>query len=139
MANLNFKMSELIHSDIAVRNNINNMPDINSMDYLLDLIFYVLQPLRDKIKKPIIITSRFRNSEVNKLVGGATDARGNPTSQHCKGQAADFVITGMSVNSIIEFIKKSGIEYDQLINEYGRWVHISFVKGKNRKQNFKIN
>ena len=105
----------------------------------MDLIFYVLQPLRDKIKKPIIITSGFRCKEVNKLVGGATDARGNPTSQHCKGQAADFVISGMSVNSIIEFIKKSGIEYDQLINEYDRWVHVSFVKGKNRKQSFKIN
>ena len=135
---LNFKLSEFIHSDTAVKNNINNMPDINSLDYLLDLIFYVMQPLREKIKKPIIINSGFRNAQVNKLVGGAVDSRGNPTSQHCKGQAADFIINGMSVNSIIDFIKKNGIEYDQLINEYDKWVHISFVKGKNRKQCFKI-
>lgn len=135
---LNFKLSEFIHSDTAVKNNINNMPDINSLDYLLDLIFYVMQPLREKIKKPIIINSGFRNAQVNKLVGGAVDSQGNPTSQHCKGQAADFIINGMSVNSIIDFIKKNGIEYDQLINEYDKWVHISFVKGKNRKQCFKI-
>lgn len=125
---LNFKMSELIHSDTAIRNNINNMPDINSLDCMLDLITYCLQPIRDKIKKPMIITSGFRNSQVNKLVGGVAN------SQHAKGQAVDFTISGMSVAQIVEFIKKSGIEFDQLINEYDKWVHISFVKGKNRKQ-----
>lgn len=137
--NINFTMSELIHSDTAIKNNINNMPDINSLDCMLELIFNVLQPIRDKIKKPIIISSGYRNHEVNKLVGGAVDKNGNPTSQHCKGQAADFTIKGMSINSIIDFIKKSGIEYDQLINEYDKWVHISYNKGKNRKQCFRIN
>lgn len=131
-------MSELIHSDTAIKHNINNMPDINSMDCLLELIVYVLQPLRDKIGKPIIITSGYRNWQVNKLVGGAVDIHGNPMSQHCKGQAADFNIKGMSIAATIDFIKKSGIEYDQLINEFDKWVHISFNKGKNRKQCFKI-
>lgn len=132
-------MSELIHSDTAIKHNINNMPDINSMDCLLELIVHVLQPLRDKVGKPIIITSGYRNWQVNKLVGGAVDAHGNPISQHCKGQAADFNIKGMSIAATIDFIKKSGIEYDQLINEFDKWVHISFNKGKNRKQCFKIN
>ena len=45
--NLNFSMSELIYSDTAVRNNINNMPDINSLDCMLNLIVYCLQPVRD--------------------------------------------------------------------------------------------
>lgn len=126
--NLNFKMSELIYSDTAVRQNINNMPDINSMDCMLNLICYCLQPIRDKLGKPMVISSGFRNSQVNKLVGGVA------TSQHTKGQAVDFTVAGMSVAQVVEFIKKSGIEYDQLINEYNKWVHISFVKGKNRKQ-----
>ena len=138
MASLNFSMSELIHSDMAVKHNINNMPDINSLDCMLDLIVYVLQPLRDMIKKPMIISSGYRNALVNHLVGGAVDSYGNPISQHCKGQAADFIIKGMTVKQIIEFIKKSNIEYDQLINEYDKWVHISFVKGRNRKSSFKI-
>lgn len=135
---LNFTLSELIHSDTAIKHNINNMPDINSLDCLLNLIFYVLQPLRNKLGKPIIINSGYRNAQVNKLVGGVVDAHGNPTSQHCKGQAADIKVTGMSVRSLIDFIKKSGIEYDQLINEYDSWVHISFKKGKNRKQYLEI-
>ena len=37
---INFKISELIKSDIAIKNNINNMPDMKSLDNLLDLIFY---------------------------------------------------------------------------------------------------
>jgi len=126
---LNFKMSELIHSDTANKHNINNMPDINSLDCMLDLITYVLQPLRDKLGKPVIVNSGYRNSQVNRLVGGATN------SQHTKGQAADIFVNGMSVLQLFDFIKKSGIEYDQLINEHD-WIHISFVKGKNRKQAF---
>ena len=124
--NLNFKISELIHSDIAIQNNINNMPDINSLDNMLELIFHCLQPIRDLIKKPMIITSGFRNQQVNFLAGGAFN------SQHKEGKAADFIIKGMTPKEIIEIIKKSDIEYDQLLNEYDKWVHISFNRGKNR-------
>lgn len=131
---LNFKISELIHSDKAIEHKINNMPDINSLDCMLDLIYYVLQPIRNKIKKPMIITSGFRCKEVNEKVGSSDK------SQHMKGQAVDFVIKGMTPEQIIDIIIKNNIEYDQLINEYDKWVHISFVKGKNRKQKpFKIN
>ena len=130
---LNFKISELIKSDTAIKNNINNMPDINSLDNLLDLIFYCLQPIRDKIKKPMIITSGFRSNLVNKLVKGVSN------SQHLKGQAADFIINGMTPAQIIEKIKTCNIDFDQLINEYDRWVHVSYNKNNNRKQILKIN
>lgn len=125
---LNFKISELIHSDIAIQNNINNMPDINALDNLLELTFYCLQPIRDLIKKPMIITSGFRNQQVNFLAGGALN------SQHKEGKAADFIIKEMTPKEIVEIIKNSNIEYDQLINEFDKWVHISFNKGNNRKQ-----
>lgn len=126
---LNFTISELIHSDTAIRHNINNMPDINSLDCMLDLIVYCLQPIREKIKKPMIITSGFRNKEVNKLVGGSS------TSQHTKGQAADIKVSGMTPSKLYTYILNSGIEYDQLILE-PTWVHISYVKDKNRKMHF---
>ena len=124
---LNFTISELVKSDTAEKAGINNTPDINSLDNLLELIFYVLQPLRDKLGKPMVITSGYRNSQVNKLVGGASN------SGHLYGQAADFVVNGMTPAQVVEFIKKSGIEFDQCIDE-GGWTHISFNKGHNRRQ-----
>lgn len=125
---LNFKLSELIHSDTAIKHNINNMPDINSLDNMLSLIVCCLQPIREKLNKPMIITSGYRNSEVNKLTGGVSN------SQHLFGQAVDFVVNGMTIAQIVDFIRTSGVEFDQLINEYDRWVHISYVKGKNRRK-----
>ena len=124
---LNFTISELVKSDTAEQHGINNTPDINSLDNLLELIFYVLQPLRDKLGKPMVITSGYRNSQVNKLVGGANN------SGHLYGQAADFVVNGMTPAQVVEFIKKSGVEFDQCIDE-GSWTHISFNKGHNRRQ-----
>ena len=128
---LNFTISELVKSDTAEQHGINNTPDINSLDNLLELIFYVLQPLRDKLGKPMIITSGYRNSQVNKLVGGANN------SGHLYGQAADFVVNGMTPEQVVEFVKKSGIEFDQCIEEHScntSWVHISYNKNHNRKQ-----
>lgn len=125
---LNFKISELIYSETAVKNNINNMPDINSLDNMLNLIYYCLQPARELLNAPMTITSGFRNPLVNRLVGGVN------SSQHLYGQAADFIIKGMTPNQIISIIKTSKIEFDQLINEYDKWVHISYNKGKNRRE-----
>ena len=130
---LNFKLSELISSDTAVQHNINNMPDINSLDCMLELIVNCLQPIREKLGKPMIITSGYRNSQVNKLVGGTSN------SQHTKGQAVDFIVNGMTPAQVVEFIKNSKIEYDQLINEYNQWTHISYNKGKNKMLAFKVN
>lgn len=127
---LNFTISELIHSDTAIKYNINNMPDIKSLDNILELIVYCLQPIRNKLKKPMVITSGYRNPQINKLVGGAEN------SQHTKGQAVDFIIKDMSPYQIYMHILNSDIEYDQLILEPS-WVHISYNKGKNRKQHFR--
>ncbi len=126
--NLNFTLSELIYSDTAIKYNINNMADIKSLDCMLNLIVYCLQPIREKLQKPMIITSGYRCKLLNAKIGGVS------SSQHTKGQAVDFYVNGLSVSQVINLIKNSDIEYDQLINEYNKWIHISFVKNKNRHQ-----
>ena len=128
MNKINFKISELIHSEIAERCKISNMPDIKSLDNILNLIVYCLQPIRDVIAKPMIISSGYRSKALNKKVGGSVN------SQHLSGQAVDFTVKNMKPDEIINIIKKNNIEFDQLINEYDRWVHVSFNSGKNRKQ-----
>ena len=125
---INFKISELVYSDVANKNQISNIPDLNSLDNLLNLIVYCLQPVRNLLNKPMIITSGYRSNKLNQIVGGSFN------SQHLSGCAADFKVKGLSNSKIVELIKKSNIEFDQLINEYNSWVHISYIKGKNRKQ-----
>lgn len=129
---LNFTMSELLYSDTAKKYGIKNMPNNSEVfDNMLLLITECLQPLREYIQKPMIITSGYRSQLLNQQIGGVD------TSQHCKGQAADFIVKGMSIEQIILAVKSSGIEFDQCINEYNQWVHISYNKGKNRKQTLK--
>ena len=130
--NLNFSISELCRSAKAKQHGIKNTPSISQVDNMLNLIFYCLQPIRDMLQKPMIISSGFRCPELNKLVGGVSN------SQHLYGQAADFTVPGESVQGIIFKIQTSNIEFDQVINEYDKWVHISFNKGHNRKQYRKI-
>lgn len=133
--NLNFTISELVYSQKAIQNNINNMPDLNSLDNMLNLIIHCLQPIRDKLKRPMIITSGYRCGRLNNLVGGKS------TSQHLIGQAADFQVVGMSVQDVINFIRINNFDFDQLIAEYNKnksWIHISYDKNKNRKQILKI-
>lgn len=128
---LNFTMSELLHSDEAIRHKINNIPnDKQVLDNLLVLITECLQPIRDYIGKPIRITSGYRCKTLNDL----PTIRGAKNSQHLFGEAADIVISGITPKQVIEKIIASGIEYDQLIDEYDLWTHISFKKGHNRKQ-----
>lgn len=125
---LNFTISELIHSDTAIKNGIYNMPSAKELDNLLELITNVLQPIRDHYNSPVKVTSGYRNPKLNKIVGGASN------SQHLLGQAADIIVPGQSIENVIRFVKNNLI-FDQVINEYDRWVHVSYnPDGKNRGQ-----
>ena len=129
---LNFTISELCHSDTATKYKINNIPPLSVCDNLLTLIFYVLQPLRNKLAKPVTVNSGYRCELLNNRIGGAKN------SQHLTGQAADIRVAGITPYNLWIYIQNSGIEYDQCILEYNQWVHISFNKNKNRKQSFRI-
>jgi hypothetical protein len=70
---------------------------------------------------PLEISSGYRCPELNSRVGGAK------TSQHTRGQAADFTCDKFGPPlDIIKTIRVSDIDFDQCILEYAKWVHISF-------------
>lgn len=123
-----FKMSEFLYSGTAQRLGIenkfeNDMQDLN----IKELIHNVLSPLRKYLNSPIIITSGFRNKELNKAVGGV------PTSQHTEGKAADFKCKDL--DKAFKYIKDN-LEFDQLIYYKSRsFIHVSYSKN-NRKQAF---
>lgn len=130
---LNFSISELVKSDVAKLHNIDNRPGLTELDNLLNLIFYCLQPIRDKLKKPMIITSGYRCPKLN----SHPKIKGAVNSNHLYGRAADFHVNGMTPAQVVDFILKTGIEFDELGNEYDKWIHIAFRKNDNRHKVFK--
>lgn len=109
---------------------INNFPTWQAVDNLKILVTNLLDPLRIKWGKPLIVSSGYRSPEVNKAVGGVNN------SQHLEGRAVDLDIGTVDDNKkLFEFIATSGLAFDQLILENkGQWVHVSFNINKNRQQ-----
>lgn len=133
-----FKISELLHSDIAEREHIDNTPDDGDLENLQKLIDAVLDPVRERFGSGIYVTSGLRKELLNKRV------KGSPTSQHKKGEAADLVPCNGNViglfNLCCEMIKNGEINVGQLINENnGAWVHISLPTEKLHNQILHIN
>lgn len=120
----NFLLSEFVRSAIAKRNNIHQQftIEINVLTNLVYLTSFLLQPLRDFVGA-INITSGYRCTEVNAIVGGAQ------SSQHLYGQAVDFVCKDFL--KAISFIKNK--TFDQLII-YDSFLHVSLTTSCNRKQ-----
>ena len=116
-----FTLGELTTSEFAARNGIDNDPPEPALTNLYKLCRYILQPLRETLGKPLIITSGYRSPEVNAGIGGAK------TSQHIHGEAADINCPSMTVEDLFLEIEASGLPYDQLIQEFDQWVHVSFT------------
>ena len=127
----NFVLSEITRSNTAKRLNISNGPDKEHLRNLQILIRDLIQPMRDALG-PIRITSGYRSPQLNRAIGGSRK------SQHCKGQALDlqFWKDGVMCNKeIYNWVISSGIEFDQMINEFDfAWIHISLKDQENRKQ-----
>lgn len=136
----NFDINEFTFSPTANAHKINNVCGVEHVDNLKALCENVLQPLRDALKVPIIITSGYRCPELNKVLKGAVN------SQHLKGQAADLVVPSMNLRKVFDYIKDN-LPFDQLLFEHNKagdiWLHVSYKKdGKNRKDfnaNYKAN
>ncbi len=79
-------------------------------------------------------SSGYRSPELCTAIGSKI------TSQHARGEAADFEIFGVSNKELADYINEN-LDYDQLILEYWKkedpnsgWVHCSYTNGNNRKQ-----
>ena len=132
-------LAELTRSETAKRNGIDNTPTAEHLENFKLLADKVFEPIREHFKTPIFISSGYRSKELNELIKGIA------TSQHCKGQAIDIDMDGgngeVTNRMVFDFIKNK-VDFDQLIWEFGTdfnpdWVHVSYVKGKNRKQKLK--
>lgn len=132
----NFSLIEFTESNTAIRNGIDNNPTAEHIHNLVELCENVLQPLRDRIKHSIRVTSGYRSDALNTAIGGSK------TSDHSHGRAADIklVINGVNMSEeLYHGIKAMGVPFKQLIWEFGdddvpQWVHIAFDKSNNKMQ-----
>jgi len=130
----NFKLEEFERSMTATRMGIDNKAGSGEIKSLTDLCYEVLEPVRAKFGKPIMISSGYRSEALCEAIGS------KKTSQHTKGQAVDFEIMGIHNLKVAHWIKEN-CDFDQLILEYfnrkeknAGWVHVSYnEKGNNRK------
>lgn len=126
-----FRLSEFLNSATAKRLGIDNTPTFEVVDNLNKLADY-LDVIREKVGKPILISSGFRCPVLNKAVGGVSN------SQHQKGLAADLICADME--SLENALRETG-GFDQLIKEHRKgsksfWYHVSVSprNGKPRQQ-----
>ena len=132
----NFSLSEFEASDTAARLGIDNSIPKELMQNVVDLATW-LQMLRNRLTKhlgkpvSIIVSSGYRCPKLNKAIGGSA------TSSHMSALAADIKVPGVSVDSLFELIRELmwDMPADQVIHEFGRWVHVGLAKAKSRPRN----
>jgi zinc D-Ala-D-Ala carboxypeptidase len=123
-----FTLEELVNSDTATRLDIDNTP---SEEVIKNLKFLAeeLENVRSLLGHPMLISSGFRCHALNDHLGSKR------TSSHTQGLAVDFICPSFGdPSSIVSAIVMANINYDQVILEYDRWVHLSFKQVDPRNQ-----
>ena len=128
----NFSLEEMYRSETARRCGIDNKPQTEEVvENLRALCLEVLQPLRDHLGRPVVVSSGYRCKDLNKKVGGVEN------SQHLKGEAADIKVSGKEeLIDVMRYIMDQ-TDFDQLIRETSgttEWVHVSHKRNGNNRR-----
>lgn len=131
----NLSLIEVIRSESAKRNNIDNTPTPEHLDNLKAIATKIFQPIREHFKTAINISSGYRSEKLNRLVPGTS-----LTSDHCFGRAIDIDMDGTKIsnNDVFHYIKNN-LKFKQLIAEFPingnlSWVHVSYDENNLKNQ-----
>jgi putative chitinase len=113
-----FSWEEAIRSSKADELGLVNLPDSKATGNII-VTASKLEEVRALVG-PLIISSWYRSPAVNKAIGGVS------TSAHTTGCAVDCHSASMTPLELCKKVVASGIRFDQIIHEYGTWMHISF-------------
>ena len=114
-----FTLEEATYSETAIRLGINNQPSTLQLENMKHAAA-CLEPLR-AVTGPLRINSWLRLPDVNVAVGGSK------VSSHMDGFAIDVSSSTMTPIQLCRKVEELGLKFDQIIHEYGRWMHISFA------------
>jgi hypothetical protein len=125
-------LKELLFSEVAIRNGIDNTPTDQILINLQTLIYEVINPIVNQFGD-IKITSGYRSPALCKAIGSSE------RSQHTTGMAVDCEVLGVPNKELADWIVNH-LEFDQCILEFWKpeeinsgWVHVSYNKAGNRK------
>lgn len=114
-----FSLEEATYSETAIRLGINNQPSDAQLENM-KIAAAGMEQVR-ALTGALRINSWLRLPEVNVAVGGSK------ISSHMDGWAIDCSSSKLSPYDICKLVEGSGIKFDQMIHEFGRWMHISFA------------
>lgn len=97
--------------------------DDSQVVFIDDYLYTILDILRHKIGKPVIITSGYRTPSWNAKCNGAK------YSYHMRGMAADIRVDGMSAKELAKELDKI-VPNGCGIIVYNTWVHFDVRDGK---------
>lgn len=132
-----FDIDDAFFSNTAIKRKINNRTVNKIILSNIERARIGIERICQLLDIDIYISSWYRSVKLNNVVKGS--ATGHPT-----GFCIDFVSNKYSPSQLIEKIKplvdrlaKEGIFIDQCINEYNRWIHISFDHTRKRNMFFR--
>jgi uncharacterized protein (DUF433 family) len=131
----NLSLAEVVRSESAKRNGIDNMPTEEHIANFKLLAEKIFEPIRKHFGAPIHISSGYRSEKLNRLVPGTS-----LTSDHCFGRAIDIDMDGTKIsnNDVFHYIKNN-LKFKQLIAEFPingnlSWVHVSYDENNLKNQ-----
>ena len=139
-----FSINELCYSDTAIALGIENKPNSEIKEHLVQLVEELLDPLRDAWGSGIQVTSGYRCARLNRALKGSS-----PTSSHLAGFAADLVPSNGDIAGFkrfaVKWLKENNVAFDQAICETNgkgvQWLHLGLfnLAMKQRKQILNLN
>jgi hypothetical protein len=124
-----FTLREMLHSTVVDETpgmvNYMDQPEL-IVSNLRQLCQQVLEPLRQAVNQPVVVSSGSRSEYLNFAVGGSKK------SQHRLGEAADLLgPTERCARMYYNYIR-AHLPYDQLLLEHRKrtgmwWVHVSYT------------
>ena len=135
-----FELREFVASQTARDHGLDNTPPTEAVENLRALCVHTLEPLRETLGLPIIITSGYRTKELNRLL-----VQHSNKSQHMNGEAADFYVgwngpkenapsrRELLIKAFRQIITDDSIVFDQCII-YSSFIHVSHVRSSHNNR-----
>ena len=146
-----FALLEFTESATARKYGIDNTPPEEAVENQKNLCEGTLEPLREELGQPVIITSGYRCKALNDILSHHSNR-----SQHLKGQAADFYVgwstslngRGQSgdycptsrerlIHAFRTILTSPSVDFDQLIL-YPTFIHVSYVSRERNRHSIMV-